>query len=271
MAWYGASGVWTRRAAITVVNSGPAASVDVNITIPPDWDDFWSQIDSSGNELRVVSYDSRTLLTYDVDDGSGGAFDKTNRLGRIQIDAATVINTSSVVLVWLYYGSTSNQGDASQAVVIASPVSGYIELGRPRGRAYTYQPPTPNLTRPNTILPPKRTTESVYVWVDVTPALQRRQTPGNTAALHEEAFYASMGVLNAAGADQTAMYDITKCRFVYHQPSGRTWFRAYVTAGSAATNYVVAPTIRTALPGSTTADQTLVPTAGLPVRDTLYS
>jgi hypothetical protein len=269
--WYGGAAgsssiVWSRRVAITIDNSAASASGDVNVTIPKGFDDFWDVIDASGEELRVVSYDSQALLAYSVDDGAGGAFSRTNRTGRIQIDTVTLPASASVVLVWLYYGSTSTQGSAAVATTITSAKSGYIELGRPSGRRYRYEPSTPNLARPRAILAPKRAQEDIYVWVDVTRALSHRTWPGNGARFHEELYFATMGI-NVSGSDASAMYSVGNNRFVFDQQTGQTWLKVFVTAGSSGDDATLIPDIRTILPGGSAAHQRLVPTAGLHVRN----
>jgi hypothetical protein len=108
--WYGtgaAPSVWTKRRSITLnCPSGP--TLDHDIIIPPGWDNFWETIDSSGNELRVVD-SLGVVLDYGIDNGSGGAFSKTNRLGRLRLNNTTIVNSPSIQCAWLYYGSTSNQ------------------------------------------------------------------------------------------------------------------------------------------------------------------
>ena len=59
MGWYAASGLWRRRAAISV-DIAAATPVDVNITIPPEWDLFWTTIDASANNVtpKIVAISS---------------------------------------------------------------------------------------------------------------------------------------------------------------------------------------------------------------------
>lgn len=271
MAAYGLAGVWTRRVMITVVCSAAVASADVDVTIPPDFDDFWDRIDSSGLELRVVSSDSRTKLSYSVDNGSGGAFDKSGRLGRIRIDAATMPNEICVAVLWLYYGSSSTQGTGAVATVMAAPINGYVELSVPAGRRFRYEPSTPNLTRPRTVLGAKRSAEAVYVWFDLTRAISRRFTPGSGSYTHEELYYAMIEILNSVSVAQAGMTDITKCRLVWMPQDGSTWMRIYVTSGASGSNYAVVPKVYTRIPGEPSWAQALQAVAGLPVRDVVLT
>ena len=76
MGWYRPDGLWRQRVEISV-NIAGATPVDVNITIPADWDAFWDSLtalgDTTGANLRVVWYDGATVLNYSLDNGSGGA------------------------------------------------------------------------------------------------------------------------------------------------------------------------------------------------------
>lgn len=269
MAWYKPAGVWRRRVAISIeIPGGGTTTVDVNVTIPREWDDFWDTIDSSGNELRVVYVDGITVVNYDVDNGSGGAFDKTNRLGRIQIDGITVPNVEAILVLWLYYDSASTQGDGSTAVVIAAARSGFIELARPSGHVLSHMPQTPGLSRPrNTIH--KAAAEQTHVWIRYDHAVEQRVMPGNSAAQHEEPLYATVGVENTSGVDQTSMYTQNLGRFVWFR--NRLFFRATVLAGTTGTNYTIVSTLRTVAPGASSVQRIIATRIGLRVQDTRHS
>lgn len=270
MAWF--KETFTRRAIISVDNTAGAASADINVTIPKSLDAFWDVIDSSGLELRVVSANSETILSYAIDNGSGGAFDATaitNRNGRLQIDAASLpAVANSTVGLWLYWGTTSTQGTGASAVAIASAINGYIELSNPGQYRFAHHPQVPGQTRPRFTVH-KRVAEEVALWVDYGSVLQRRPTPGNKGVYHEEIWYATPSVLNISAADQTAMYDATKNRLVWW--NDRFWYKMIVKAGTTATNYTAIPSVRTLLPGGTALNQTINSTIGIHVRDTIHT
>lgn len=262
MGWYQA-GLWSKRAAISVDNNGTSPA-DVDVVIPREWDDFWTTIDSSGNELRAVWYDSQTLLSYSVDNGSGGAFSKTNRNGRIRIDGMTVPATAGCLLIWLYYGSTSTQGSAAVATVIAASRTGSIELGRPGLYRLEHSPQTPGLTRPRVTFH-KTATEQIDVWIRYDKVLQKRVTPGNSAGVHEEPWYLTQTVESTAGADQAGMRDITPARWVWWR--GQMWAKVRVLAGTSGTNYTGTVLTRTVLPGASASNQGFETRFGLSVQD----
>jgi hypothetical protein len=225
-------------------------------------------IDSAGNELRVVDADSQTLLAYSVDNGSGGAFNTTSRLGRLRIDGWNPPGAGTYA-IWLYWRSTSVLGSAAVVTTITTPITGYIELTRARDVVYQYKLQATSASRPRDILV-KSSGETREVWIDVTGALTPSRGRNNASRAYEEVTYATTQVLTTAGADTPAMYSDTKLRFVYDQRRGRTYVKLYLTGGTDATEYTIAPLVRTTRPGeSGEVHQTLQPRIGLAVRDVL--
>lgn len=281
MGWYRFSSTvrFRRRAAITVDNSSgvAATSLDVDIAIPKDWDDFWGAIDSSGDNLRVTAADGVTLVSYDVDDGAGGAFDSSARAGRIRVDGMTIpTGTAGVFLLWVYFDPADSNGattvaDGSSAVVMASIASGYIDLDGPVGPWLTeYQPQIPRSTNPRD-LRHKGPSEQVYVWFRLDRALAKHRVTSEGSKVREEPYYASMAVLNVSAADQTSMYDLGANRFVWHEGSRTMWLKCLVKAGTTDTRYTAAPTFHTCLPfAPTTIHKTHTPRMGLAVRQVIF-
>jgi hypothetical protein len=264
MAWF--SPTFTRRAWITVDLPG-TSPVDVDVAIPKDWDRFWGTIDSAGNELRPVWYDGATVLTYDVDDGSGGAFSVANRNGRIRIDGMVVPTTAAMLAIPLYYGTTSNVGDGSSAVTITSARTGYIELGRPGQHRLAHRAQPVRSGKPRDIIQ-KTVNEQKYVWIRYDHVLGRRISPGRGGNRHEEPLYATIQVHDNAAADQSSMYTATALRWV-ETPSGQLWLRTLVKAGTNDTNYTGVVLTRTIQPGDTSATQQLETRFGISVLNTL--
>lgn len=265
MGWYNPE--FTRRAIITIPNS-TGALADVDIDIPRSWDQFWDVIDSSGNELRVVDADSQTLLSYSVDDGSGGAFNKASQLGRIRIDGWNPPGAGTYA-IWLYWRSTSVLGSGAVSTTISGSIPGYIELSRPHDLVYQYKLQATSAGRPRDILV-KTSGETREVWIEVTHALAPSRGGLNESRTYEEVTYATTQVLTTAGSDTPAMYSDTKLRFVYDERQGRTYVKLYITGGTDGTEYTIAPLIRTTRPGeSGEVHQTLQPRIGLAVRDVL--
>lgn len=271
MSWISTS--WRKRKAITAINTAGGATKDIDVVIPADWDDFWTTIDASGLELRVTAANGRTVQAYSVDDGSGGAFSKTNRLGRLRIDGATVPGTATEAdLLWVYYDSVSTQGTAAVVTTMASILTGYIELGVPSG---TWQadasPPRPGLDRPRSSLG-KDPADEANLWVHLTPEMELRQGQSGGRRLYEEPWAATYSVVNAAASVQAAMIDATLIRFVEITTGtgGRqVWARFRIKAGSDDTRYTALPVITTTIPAETGVHRTLNPRVGFRVRSVL--
>jgi hypothetical protein len=267
MGWY--SSVYRRRAAISVEISG-GGPYDVNVTIPADWDEFWDAIDADGEDLRVVWYDSQTVLDYDVDDGAGGAFDLAGRRGRLRIDALTVPVATGSLLVWLYFAPSTAEGDGSTAVTITSPVNGHLELGTPGQHRLVHQSQAARTSRPRKIIA-KTVNEQVFIWIRYDAALGKRTSRGRASRVYEEAFYATISVVNAAAADQSSMYDTDQLRWVWNTRTAELWLRCRVKAGSTNTRYTAVILTRTILPGATGGTQQLETRVGIDVTDSLES
>lgn len=267
MSWYDED--YRRRRALTIVNTSGGATIDSNIAIPQDDDDFWNAIDSSGNGVRVTLADGFTLATYDIDDGSGGAFNKTTRSGRVRIDGlATGSVVDEALLVWIYYDIDSPT-DGSSAVTITSPETGQWALGSPAWAVVPFVRPRPGVSRPEVVLH-KDSTELYHIWIDLTPALEQRDAPYAKRLCHEEPRRATYGVYNAAGTLQGSMDDPSGVRFVEvaDQRTGqrRLYLRVPVQGGTDDTKYTVRTTLNTRVPPNT-AHRILRHAVALAVRD----
>lgn len=256
MSWYDED--YQKRAAITVHEGSATATADVDITIPPDWDDFWEAIDASGNELRITAADGYTLVTYDVDKPGGGAFSKASRSGRIRIDAATFPNVGqTLVLFWVYYDTASTQGDASSAVAMASIKDGYIELGKPATDKHTSQRHPPGLSRPRRIVA-KTAGETAVISVDLARVLEQRATTFAGRRSHEEPWAVLHAALDQSGSSATAtLFPANGSGSRYIETPGEAgaerslWLKVPVAAGTDGTNYTVSLVVRTLQPGGT--------------------
>lgn len=246
--WYGtgaAPSVWTKRRSITLDCPSGGPSFDHDVTIPQGWDEFWTTIDSSGNELRVVN-SVGTLLDYGVDNGSGEAFSKTNRLGRIRINHTTAPAIPGMQCAWLYYGSTSTQGSSGGAAGTGGQ-SGYIELASPSGpHRFAHRPQVPGTLQPRESFH-KTAAETCDVWIYLGRATARGITPIFGSVEDEELHYITQSVENTAGADQAAMYNLSMARFVWVEGQGM-WVRCIVQAGSTGSNYTLSLVSRLAGP-----------------------
>ena len=100
MGWYDSA--WAKRVAVTVAHSNGLGTPDLSFAIPANWDDFWSNVETTGHDIRITAADGETLLSYDVT-----SFSKTNRTGTIEVDAAPLGATSLSCLIWMYWQNSS--------------------------------------------------------------------------------------------------------------------------------------------------------------------
>jgi hypothetical protein len=254
-----------KRAAITI-DTTLAGTVDVNVSIPYWWEDFWGDIDATGLELRVTAADGVTLLAYSVDNGAGLTFDRSIRAGRIRIDGFVGVN-GGVSMAWVYWSTDGTEGTAAVATTIAAPVSGWIELGTPALHVAEHAPQRPGVTIPRQVIQ-KGSTENIHVWIRVDRALEKRTTPNASSRLYEEVRGCVHSIVDNAGSDASTTYDLDEVRFVYR--NGETWVRVNAKAGSSGSNYTIAPTIATKNPHEVNeSSRVLQPRIGLAVRNVL--
>ncbi len=267
MSWYDAD--FKRREAVTVYNSAGTDPCDVSFTIPPDWDEFWTTIDTAGAELRVTDADGYTLVDYDVDDGSGGAFDKPNRAGRIRVDALNVSGDIAVYLLWLYWDATG-AADASVAVTITSSIPAYVDLSEPIDRLLAAAPPRPGALEPTDRVG-KSAAERLSVWVDLTDTLEPRRAPFAESSRHEEPWLASPAAYDDGGVLDASIVDLAECRFVEAQRRNgrRIYVRVAVEGGTSGEVFTVRVPTKTRTPASPELHRVLEPSFALLVRDPL--
>jgi hypothetical protein len=270
VSWY--DDTYTQRIPISVYNSAGAASGDIDVTIPKDWDEFWGSIDSAGAYVRVTAADGRTLLSYDVDDGAGGAFSVANRAGRIRIDAATLFATAdTTTLIWLYYDTDGTVvADASVVVAMAAVLTGYLELGGvPSARVTLVQPPGAGNQRPART-EVKSTVADERFWFDFGAVLQRYAQLVEGHLCYEEIQAVLYTVYNSSGVAQATMVSHSETRFVeiVEGRRRRMLVGVFVDDGTDATSYTIAIVANTQIPLATSRHQ-ITSRCGLIVRDAL--
>lgn len=263
MSWYSTD--YDDRFAISVPDTTGVATADIDTTIPRDLDAFWAAIDSSGYGIRVTAYDGVTLVSYAIDNGSGGAFDKTNRLGRIRIDGATMPNVANTVAVFWVYFDIDTPANGGSAVTMSSIVTGYVVHALPP-RIVRAQRQPPGLARP-TQIDHKATSADQHFWIDVAGLLQRYPRPYNRRRIREEIRAAAYSVLNDAGTPEGSMVAHASTRLceVREGVSRRMLIRVSVSGGTTGERYTIALVLRTGDPVG--ALQTIITTLGIVVRD----
>lgn len=217
---------------VAVLAGAVSGTNDVTITIPPEWTAFWDTVDSAGADVRLVSADGATKLTYQL-----ASWTYASRVGVLEIDNLTVSN--DVVLVWLVWGN-STVTDGSGSFTAASAITGKVYLGTP-GYVVAAVPEAAGNTTPVAAFS-KTTGEDLALWWNVSPRLAMARTEVNGGLEYEEltAVQVSTGESGVylAGSEQTAMWGgDDEVRFV-ETPEG-LWVRQLYTAGSDGSDYTL--------------------------------
>lgn len=250
MGWYrDGTNTWQRRYSVSVDNTGGGAgAIDITFTVPAGLEPFWTDIDTSGNELRVVDADGATLLNYSI-----SGFSKTNRTLTISVDGYTA--PAAGMLQIFVYACASGAASGTAATVIVAAKTGYMETCGPASpRVIQARMGRPNETRPPSVLA-KGSDETVFLWFDLGGLLPGRMVPLDGHSECDEIDYVSY-VVNSAGTPVGAMKSATNTRYF----AGR-YVRVSVAAGTDGTDYTAVLTV------NTTEGQVLCPRAWITVRD----
>jgi hypothetical protein len=234
------SGTWGEsgylyRASITVDNSANGTTRDARLTVPADWDAFWSTLADTTNAYDVIVVDPTTnvLVTY-----QRNAFTLATRALILDLDNVTDANL--VTHLWLYWGKA---GAANRATPFAfsAGATAYVELGCPGaadlvvrgGRHQDSTPPDDTLVKP--------VSEECFVWFDLERVLQRRCDPYNSDLGYEAAIDFDL-VVEQNGTPNAGMTDDTQLRII----DGR-YIRGQVKGGTHANDYTGIFTVTTSL------------------------
>lgn len=235
--WYDSS--WKRRHPIAVdaVTGTDSGTVDVEVPVLAEWDWFWDgvQDQTNGYDIIVCGSDGVTLLNFAY---SGLNF--ATRTLTIQIDGLVLAGTGKMECIWLYWYKTS-PSDLTSAVTITSPLDGHIEVAGPSGGYLTsFSQEQVDATAP-TVQWQKKSTETLYGWVDLSPAL-------SLAGETYNGFFEYEGIRYVTCAEFTpGQLTVTDAgtRYTYYQ--GRLWVLALISAGASGTDDGVKYTITTTL------------------------
>ena len=127
MSWY--SGSFNRREQIAVNGSSASAGTfDLVISIPEDFDSFWDNIRSDGNDVVVTLADGKSITNFKFASG----FNISNRTITLNVQNYPLAESGVTGFVWLYWNNP-NQSSSLQSVFTlagSTPVS-YTHLTLP--------------------------------------------------------------------------------------------------------------------------------------------
>lgn len=167
--WY-STGHLNRAPIMIDDTAGASSPIDVGVTVPAAWAEFWDNVQdtTNGYDVVVTGADGRTKLNFDH-----SGFSYANKTLTLQIDGYATTATGKADCVWVYWNKTS-PSDEGTAVTITSAKTGYIEIGEPPpGRVVRAQPLVPGQTASSQRIA-KDPNETIHVWFDLTDSLIRR-------------------------------------------------------------------------------------------------
>lgn len=212
---------------VSAGSEGSPQSVDFQLTIPTDWDLFWTTIRSDGRDVVITDNDGKTKPAF-----SRSSFVYASRTLVLDVDNWVAPSGGGAVnLCWLHFGYASEATDHTVATAVASPITGYVEQSKPSGRVLVYDNQRPGVSAARLALS-KQSTETIHLWIGF-PGLAARRSRFNGSWAYEWLKYVVPAVLDA-GVAQAGMVTLADTRF--HDVS---WVRMTAKAGSSGTNYTV--------------------------------
>jgi hypothetical protein len=228
---------WPHSAAITVDATGWSSGAQyITITVPADFAAFWDGIhQTDARDVRLLDADGVTKLSYQLVDQGGAAVaaaDITARDMIIRIGSWTPPSAAMcrIVLAW----GASGVSSGGTTVTPSSPLTGYINLGRPR-LGWPARRERPDQTQP-LLRVHKDAAEAVRFVVDFRGMLASRIfAQGGSPELGQ--LKSASYVVSTGGSAQAGMISATSVRFA--DPSAVI---VLVQAGTSGTNYTVVVT-----------------------------
>lgn len=251
MSWYDEN--YKRRIPIVVDGSGhTGANAQVVFNVPSDYDDFWENIRSDGNDIVVTDKSGDTKVVFE----KGFVF--STRTLSIKVFQILTDEESSMHVIYLYWDFETETTDHGTSVTIVSSLNGYIYLGAPFGNVVNFQSRSGLSTVPTTIFQ-KDPDEEIDVWFPASQLLAPRSLPFNERLDFKGISSTKVEVLDSTPTNQTAMFTLGDTRVI------NGWIRYRIKAGSDNTDYVIRSIV------VTTDSEKLIQSALLQVRKLLPS
>ena len=197
--------------------------------------------------MRVTQADGVTLCDYEFT-----SFNKTTRSATLVIEGAWANGvTDEIIVLFIYFDSTSAQGDGSTSTTVNNAATLRVDHAAPRSidDLFVYRQDKPGTSQPQyqTAAP---TGVDHFVVIDITPSLEKRQTPSYGQLLYEEPFTLELTSEDDSGSSASVEVLTYAGFFEAVTARGRRMFcRCGVSGMSDGTNYTIIPSINTIKPG----------------------
>ena len=215
--------------------SGSTSTIDVEFEVPPDWDDFWTNIRSDFNDVVVTDSDGNKANFA----RKAGANYSTRTL-TLQIDSLFIKNDDSFAIAYVYFFEPNEATDHSTSVTISSAKNGYILLSAPHSRVVSQPASQTALDSPIQSFV-KAATDEIHVFFLVNGNFAKRLSPYNERNDQEGIDYVQIRSFDSSNADASARYNVNETRI------GNGFVRATFKAGDDGVDYAIAIQVSTTL------------------------
>lgn len=225
MTWYNSNYNYRQIVGIDVFGgSGSAATIDVEIVVPSDWDTFWGTIRSDFRDV-IVTDAKGTLVSYARTGANYSA-----RTLTLQVDGLAIDNDDSMNVVHIYYGYATESTDRSVAVTIASAKPGFILLESAYGRIVPASSAIVGIDSPIAAFS-KTTNEDIDIFFSTIGLFGNRVDSYNKRIDYEGIKHVIVKSFDAAGSHNDSRITENQTRL------GNGFVRARFKAGSNNTSY----------------------------------
>ena len=212
---------------VFTVGGGGATNVDVELTIPPDWDLFWNAILSNFYDIQIYTANGESSINYQRQSGASYA----NRQLVLEIEQAAIDDQSSTSLFWLYFGDAAASSDPTSAFTPSSPKTGYVWIGRPVNVVKNV------IAQAGRTIPEvtftKEAAAAFDIWFDLRPLLAAYIDPFNNRLSYETIKRVQPKSLDSSGTDSDARYAQDDMYFIAGYANIR------IKGGSSGSDYAV--------------------------------
>ena len=227
MSWY--NGSFNRRMPVTINASAASSGThDFEVTIPTDWDDFWDNIRSDGNDIVLTDADGKSILNFQFKAG----FNLPNRSLTLEAENINIGSANTMRVCQLYFDNANQSTSLQTSITVSSVLTGHIYLGGPAGFVVKDSGFRPIGTVPTSIFQ-KDPDDQIDIWFPVGTRLAKRRVEFNQRLDFKLVQRASIEVKNNTKVNQVSMYALEELRVI------NGWCRLRIKAGLDGNDFTV--------------------------------
>lgn len=220
MSWF--NGSFRRRLPINInATSSAAGSYDFELAIPVDWDDFWENIRSDGNDIMITDADGKSTIAFQFKTG----FNLANRTLTLQVLGVVTTAPNVMRICQLYWDNPDQATPLTSTISISSPLTAFVYLGAPTGYVVKDVGTRPIGTVPTAIFQ-KEPQDKIDVWFPIGTRLSKRRVEYNQRLDFTLPAQLSCDVRNSSKGSDPSMFAIEEIRVI------NNWTRVRILAGT---------------------------------------